>query len=821
MHDAAAVAKPRVSVDSPAAQDIWRNPSVESSSNSSSVEHPVVDPLAVLASTWTRMGPATATSSTSVLHQSPQQTPTAGDSDVRVYSPEQYYSPAHYHSLSPLSSVVVTQQRSWTCDAHTNKGAPDSLFLEAALVSLSIDDDDTPPSIIHDEARVCNWEHVLTLCNTHPHLAAYTSPRESQTALHHACDRRCPIPAVFESLIRAFPEALVLLDQAKGWTPLHCACRFKAPLEAIELLLHLVPEYGRRAAQEKCKVMGRIPLFYAIRYEAPAGVTELLLQYIRGVEDILDKDKVGMSILSLIWDSWAMREGKTHTAPFLQQFERLFHSDMDLEKKSSPNIIINNNSYSKPNTIPTLALQQQLSKVELLLQGAFHYKPHGKRKWRFLHACAAINCHISLFMVACVLYPEQAKELDQDDLYLVETSSINTSTTLTEQRPTNQQTALHIATKVQSQGVEARKILMALLKLYPEAAAIRNPRDDCFPLHYLCMNESKVHWIHDGFRNIFDACRDVISKGNYWNQLPLHLAASVARYRPSPVIDYIHDSAAQQQQHRTQDAQNPLLQHATMDAIGSIIQNLIEAYPESSRQEDVYGLLPFHYMAQNSELWTLDVEVLYMSYPQVIHTATKVDGNLPLHLAARNIDARGDFIHALVKLNPSGCTITNHEGKLSMHLACESGKNWDEGVESIYEANKEALYVAAGYSGKLSIHFAAASKACRKALLTKLVERNSKSTLVQDSQGRTPLHLAIESGKFWDDGLDVLIQAGPDSLDIVNNFGTVPFVAAALKYCNHTSHDDDDDEDSIRRVETLYELLQRVPSILNHYRNVS
>jgi ankyrin repeat protein len=409
-------------------------------------------------------------------------------------------------------------------------------------------------------------------------------------------------------------------------------------------------------------------------------------------------------------------------------------------------------------------------------------------------------------VVACILYPEQASELDKDDLFFHSTMS-NPEI----QQTPNQQTALHLATKVHSQGVEARKVIMALLTLFPEAAAFRNPRDDCYPLHYLCKNESKVQWIQDGFRDVYEANKEAIYQGNYSNQLPLHLAASVARYRPSPVIATITKPA----QH-TQDAQNPLQQHSNMDAVGSIIQNLIEAYPESSRQLDHLGMHPFHYIAKNSELWTLDVEVLYMSYPQAIHTPTAANQNIPLHLAAGNMDARGDFIHALVKLYPSGCAITNDEGKLPLHLACEVGKNWDEGVQYIYNAYNEALFTRAGKSGKLPIHFAAESKSCPKGLLAHLVEWNMKSTIVKDSRGQTPLHLAIQSGKFWDDGLDILIHAGPDSMDIADNHGIVPFVLAALKHCYHTCRVDDDD-DSIRSVETVFELLQRAPFILSHY----
>jgi ankyrin repeat protein len=552
----------------------------------------------------------------------------------------------------------------------------------------------------------------------------------------------------------------------------------------VQLLLHSFPEYGRKAAQEKCRIMGRIPLFYAIRYEAPNGVVELLLDYLRTVDDILEKDKVGISILGLVWDSWANREGKQMVSPFIQQFDKMLQP-VPLETLSW-------DAFTKSKLPDPFRLQ--LEKVEMILQGAFRHRP-GKSKWRLLHACSAIHCHPSLFMTACVLHSEQAREIDQDDLFQ------QPSTDDDHQRP-NRQTALHFAAKVHSHGIESRKILMGLITLYPEAAAFKNPRDDCYPFHYLCYNESKVHWIHDGLRDVYEAYTDVVYQGNCTKQLPLHLAASVARYRPSPVLA--------SNQSWTQDTQDPL-QHPNIDASGSIVQNLIDAYPESSRKMDDLGMLPFHHISQTSEFWTVDVEVLYMSYPDVIHINALCDYNLPLHFAASNVDAKHDFVHALVELYPSGCSVLNNEGKLPLHIACEKGKRWDE-VKTIYAANMAAVFSTVRETGRLPIHYAAACKTCPKELLTELIKRNIESVTVKDSMGKMPLHWAIQSGKFWDDGLDILIEAGPDSMDVADNNGMVPFILATFVLNKNCS------SDVIRSLETLFQLLQRAPHVLNHYR---
>lgn len=142
--------------------------------------------------------------------------------------------------------------------------------------TTTTDDDltDIIPPDIHDAARIFNWKLVGELCETTPEAAAYIG-EDGWTALHHACNRRCPDPGVMESLIRAFPDALSMTEVTTGWTPLHYACRFKCPTEVVQLLLYLYPEKGRVGASTPDR-RGRLPLHYAVRYNAPQGVAELL-----------------------------------------------------------------------------------------------------------------------------------------------------------------------------------------------------------------------------------------------------------------------------------------------------------------------------------------------------------------------------------------------------------------------------------------------------------------------------------------------------------------------------------------------------------------
>jgi hypothetical protein len=150
-------------------------------------------------------------------------------------------------------------------------------------------------SVIHDAARITDWDRVLQLCESDPEAAEY-SGRDGWTALHHACNRRCPRPEVVEALIRAYPEAL-LQEEDKGWLPLHYACRFKAPKAVVRLLLHMVPESGEIAVSTRDR-QGRTPLYYAVRYDAPPGVVGLLLTV--DPSAVLEADQHDESPLGLV-----------------------------------------------------------------------------------------------------------------------------------------------------------------------------------------------------------------------------------------------------------------------------------------------------------------------------------------------------------------------------------------------------------------------------------------------------------------------------------------------------------------------------------------
>jgi len=84
-----------------------------------------------------------------------------------------------------------------------------------------------------------------------------------------------------------------------------------------------------------------------------------------------------------------------------------------------------------------------------------------------------------------------------------------------------------------------------------------------------------------------------------------------------------------------------------------------------------------------------------------------------------------------------------------------------------------------------------------------LIRASTKPASIADSHGRLPLHLAIQTGKRWNEGIRAILEAHPDALgqkDITT--GLVPFMQAAAVESPDGG--------------TILELLRRDPSHISH-----
>ena len=629
-------------------------------------------------------------------------------------------------------------------------------------------------SVIHDAARITDWDRVLQLCAQQPDAASYAG-RDGWTALHHACNRRCPRPDVVQALIHAYPEAL-LQEEEKAWLPLHYACRFKAPKEVVRLLLHLYPDSGRLAVESRDR-QGRRPLYYAVRYDAPKGVAGLLLAV--DPSAVLEEDQNEESPLALIWDSWAEKlEGKRIVHSFLPGgfpepeettleeravlLRRRLVREPKLRKRwQQVNMLLkaafgfpfeddDGDEYDEDNSNSSSPRDNLAASTHSTASSTMNNNKEG-RKWRIVHATAAVKCHLSLFLLACALHPEQAKELDQNDLRRPDANGVVRPATAS-----SHQTALHLAASSNAGGEPGMKVVVSLLSLYREAAQLQDGIDGSLPLHLMVENPKKQDWpIHSAI--LYHFYPRAVQITDFNNKLPLHRATAAITHA---------DREGDQER--------------------SVIVQLVRSFPQAASHVDSTGCVPFHYLAMNAAVWDDESDALHNTNRGAIQMRAGPvwHGRQPIHMAAASTKSRESLIQRLVQLHPRGSSLEDRTGKLPLHLACEQGKEWSHGTRCIYEAFPTAVRQAESNArGWLPLHMVAACPTATAALIAKIVELYPAAADIPDNQGRFPLHLACSSGKRWLGGLKALFDASPVAIATCDNKGLLPLHICSLSYC--------------------------------------
>jgi len=565
----------------------------------------------------------------------------------------------------------------------------------------------------------------------------------------------------------------------------------------------MFPEMGRWSARKRDN-RGRTPLYYALRYNAPPGVQELLLGCMRR-EDILEGGGEG-SILGLVWDSWAISsEGKKILGSIgkkLEEFDSLGKIDSEaswrkrvmyakaLREKLKGNI---KDNWDKANLLLRGAFRFPLEKEEEEDEGDEDYDfcteqenaetSRHPRKWRVLHATTTIRCHSTLFKMACAIHPEQAREIDKNDLFY-RPNGANDS-----------RTALHFASENSSKDPrdarETRRMLQVLLSLYPEAASIPNPTDGRLPLHYLCKNDSKVHWYHDGLGDVHDAYPRAALVEDTMGRTPLHHAASIIALRQTS-----HSGGAVAQSIALHDPE-------------SIVYNLVFTHPSTATIADKDGKLPLHIIAMVAETWDASIQTLYDMFPVALRrrTTLKTKARCPIHLMSSNPDARSSLVEAIVEKHPMGAGLVDGKGMLPLHVMCESGKTWDGGMEYVYNAYSKAISIAEDTRrGWFPLHFIVTSSGVSMGLIRKILDLYPQAAKEVDGNGKTPLHLIVESGKNWE-CVEAIFLANPGAIIIEDLQGQVPLIAAALSMCdsvgNRSNGGSDERADDVLMTKSL------------------
>ena len=679
-------------------------------------------------------------------------------------------------------------------------------------------------SAIHDAARITNWETVKELCASNPEAAKYTG-RDGWTALHHACNRRCGDIEAVEALIRAYPDALTK-EAENSWTPLHYACRFKMQSAAVRLLVHMYPDKGHETVS-RCDRQGRTPLYYAVRYDAPAGVVGILL----GVDAsaVLEEDQNADSPLALVWDQWAEKMEGRRTLQKLYAFEK--SETMDRQERSQ---IIRKRLETQSK------LCAKWERVNMFLKAAFGFSVDDdeeingsngtsnckesshltsdekkessstsscasqKRKWRVLHATAAIRCHPSLFLLAEALHPEQAFEIDNHDLHPPSHLGLGSASHLT---------ALHIAASSRGNGEAGKMVINRLITSNPSAATTADS-DGCLPLHRIAMNKYRPGWEVDGTLQLLNCHQEATTIPDLHGQMPLHRAC------------------------------------ATFASMGKddsggrfMILNFLFANMAATQHADDSGRLPFHILAQHATMLTKQVEAVFDANPNAVRarTGSSLKNRLPLHLAAANEDALPCLLKYIVEANPMAASQYDQAGKLPLHLACEAGLSQESVavlIEAFPVAIEEPEQNARGWN---ALQMAVGCSSASGELISYLLELHPANASIADDRGRYAFHLACLGRKSWEGGLKALFQANPDALRTPDKVGLIPFFIAAFQHCarpvdttqkrpkvfdatnrrvslvvtEQRKQIDKKKMDDMKGMDVLFELLRADPSVIN------
>ncbi|KAK1739129.1 ankyrin repeat domain-containing protein [Skeletonema marinoi] len=114
--------------------------------------------------------------------------------------------------------------------------------------------------------------------------------------------------------------------------------------------------------------------------------------------------------------------------------------------------------------------------------------------------------------------------------------------------------------------------------------------------------------------------------------------------------------------------------HVTLN----IVQRLVDAHPDSVRQENDEGWMPLHHLCDNDELDDMvSVEILRLLLEKCPESVRHVNngGYLPIHIACGRGSRSPDFCRELIEAYPASAriAIANYECALPLHYACQSG----------------------------------------------------------------------------------------------------------------------------------------------------
>ncbi len=304
------------------------------------------------------------------------------------------------------------------------------------------------------------------------------------------------------------------------------------------------------------------------------------------------------------------------------------------------------------------------------------------------------------------------------------------------------QTLLHKCMEHYSNQLELVKVL---IDAYPEA--LKKSDDNGFlPLHRALIEGTGQPSL-ELLQVVIPAAPETILETTPTGALPLHLAC--ARFQASTMVQYLIEWFPESIQHRDNHGRFPL--HYALDASRpqpEVIQQLVEQYPVILSFLDPQGYLPLHrILKKNQAQYDAIVELLVHFCPGALRIQDLSHNQTPLLLACKNNNSLSQ-IYSLVRAWPEqvqlGSSAFETKGfngeMLPSALASQSAtltrlKAW---IQRYPSARQEP-----DLQGRLPIHYAALSRSTQA---IEMVQYLLDSCPVTDQHGRLPLHYAAAAG---------------------------------------------------------------------------